>query len=1304
HILVTTPESVYLLLTSKSGRKMLSTVETVIVDEIHALAGNKRGSHLTLSLERLEALTPTPLKRVGISATQKPIKDMARYLVGNRKLRCNIIDTGHVRERDLQLALPGSPLEAIMSNEIWQDIYAQLETLIKTHKQTLIFVNTRRLAERAARFLAERVGEENVMAHHGSLSKEKRHEAEQRLKDGKLPCLLATASLELGIDIGDVDLVCQLGSPRSIAAFLQRVGRSGHAVAATPKGRLFPLSRDDLVESVALLDAANRGELDKVIMPDQPLDVLSQQIVAEVGGQDWEEDALYKVLSSAWPYRNLQAKQFNEVVRMLAQGFSTRRGRRAAHIHYDAVNKRLRARRGARLTALTNGGAIPDLFDCDVILAPEGFKVGTVNEDFAFESIPGNIFQLGNTSYRILKIEMGKMHVEDAKGQPPNIPFWIGEAPGRTNELSFAVSRLRDEVSQQLTQGMEACVQWLIKVHSLSSSAAEQITAYLAASQAALTVMPTQKNIVLERFLDEVGDMHLVIHSPFGSRINKAWGLSLRKRFCRKFNFELQAAALDDSIVLSLSATHSFPLEEVAGYLKSQSVRHLLIQALLDAPMFEARWRWNATIALAVRRNHNGKRSPPYFQRSDAEDLVAVVFPDQIACFENIAGEREVPDHPLINQAISDCLHETMDIVGLENLLQKIEQAEIKITVADLTAPSPMAQAVLNASPYAFLDDVPAEERRTMAVQSRSTMNPVEAAELSQLDAAAIDKVRAEAWPDVRTADELHDGMVLLGFITKNEALRSSNSELGFRWQPLLETLMTDNRATTIKIENGETLWVAAERLAEHLLIHKGIECEPKINSVVDAETPTERETAIVEIMRSRLEGLGPVTVLQLAQPLALPASEVELAMLALEQEGFVVRGHFTAWDAEEWCDRRLLARVHRYTIKRLRSEIEPVSASDLMRFLLNWQGLTDKGEGQEAVASVVRQLEGFSVAAGAWEKEILAARLQRYTGDQLDSLCSSGQLIWTRLNVSVQKDQKKISPVRHTPLVLLNRQNVSHWRRLAPLKSQEAITLSSSAQKLLESMKQLGAAFFVDLVQVTGLLRTQLEDALGELVNHGLVTSDNFAGLRALITPSSKRPRISAKRGWKPTISPFDSAGRWSLLQPPADTLANTEDIEFIAHTLLRRYGIVFRKLLERESILPPWRDLLRVYWRMEARGEIRGGRFVQGFSGEQFALPEAIGSLRSIRRQNGQGDLIAVCAADPLNLIGIILPGEKVSAKFNNRIVYRDGIPVATQKGKDDVVYLSDVDEETAWQTRMLLTRKQKPANLLRSPPQRF
>ena len=623
-ILVTTPESLYLLLTSDSGRSMLGEVNTVIVDEIHAVAGNKRGSHLSLSLARLDALLATPPRRIGLSATQKPIKLIADFLTGGQA--CKIVDTGHQRERDLQLALPASPLTAVMANEVWEEIYNRLEQLIATHHTTLIFVNIRRLAERLARHLAERIGEDAVTAHHGSLSRVHRLQAEQCLKDGRLRALVATASLELGIDIGHIDLVCQIGSPGSISAFIQRVGRAGHAVGEIPKGRLFPITRDDLVESIALLLSVWDGVLDRVSIPEAPLDVLAQQLIAEVSAREWDTGPLFAMVRSSWPYRNLEQRVFDQVIDMVATGYSTRRGRRAAFLYHDAINGKLRPRPSARLTALQNGGAIPDHFDYEVVMLPQGYRIGSLNEDFAFESIPGDIFQLGNTSYRILKIEQGRVLVEDAKGQPPNIPFWFGDVPGRSDELSLGVSNLRRDFERLLERsGVDETVAWLLR-QGIEAAAAEQAVSYMAGVKDALGCIPTQDRIVLERFFDDTGDLHLVIHAPLGSGIMRAWGLALRKRFCRHFNYELQAAALEDSLILSLGETHSFETQGVPAFLQSASVKHVLIQALLDAPMFAVRWRWTATVALAVQRMRNGQKLPPQWQRNQAEDLLAVVF------------------------------------------------------------------------------------------------------------------------------------------------------------------------------------------------------------------------------------------------------------------------------------------------------------------------------------------------------------------------------------------------------------------------------------------------------------------------------------------------------------------------------------------------------------------------------------------------------------------------------------------------------------------------------------------------------
>ncbi len=1317
HILVTTPESLFILLTSDSGRAILSTVHTAIVDEIHAIAGSKRGAHLALSLERLEALAERPLTRVGLSATQKPIAAMARFLVGNRDAPCDIIDTGHARASDLALEVPGSPLEAVMAGEVWTEVYDRLAERVNAHDTTLIFVNTRRLAERAARHLAERLGEEAVSAHHGSLAREHRLEAEQKLKRGRLRALVATASLELGIDIGDVDLVCQLGSPRAIATFVQRVGRSGHGLGKTPKGRLFPLSRDDLVECAALLDAARRGELDRILIPEAPLDVLSQQIVGEVASREWGEAELYACLQRAWPYRNLTRDTYTKVVRMLAAGYTTRRGRRGAYLHHDAVNARLRPRRGARLTALTNAGAIPDQFDFDVVLRPDGLRIGTVNEDFAFESLAGDVFQLGNSSYRVLKVESSRVFVEDAGGQPPSIPFWFGEAPGRSDELSAAVSRLRATVAEKLQEGFETARAYLQDEMGLQPAAAIQLANYLGVAHAMLGALPTQQTIVFERFFDAVGDQHLVVHAPFGSRVNRAWGLALRKRFCRRFNFELQAAALEDSLVLSLGSTHSFALEEVANYLKSANVREVLVQALLAAPMFPTRWRWNANIALAVKRSLKGKRVPPQFQRSDAEDLIAVVFPDQLACAENLAGEREVPDHPLVNQTVADCLHDTMDIEGLERLFTRLEAGEVRVLARDLSAPSPLSEEIVNANPYAFLDDAPGEERRTRAVRTGDAADPASARDLGKLDPEAIERVRTEVWPEAATPDELHDALVMSGFLTEAETRPGNGRDaaLEFGWTHLFEQLTDQRRATSLATPEGERLWMAAERLAELQAIFPEAALDPAIEAVMDGEPPTS-EDALREIVRSRLETLGPISETELAKPLGLAANAIQSALAALEQEGFALRGQFTSsarrGETVEWCGRRLLARANRYTVKRKRAEIEPVSARDYMRFLLAWHGLSgERREGEDALGETLGQLEGCAVPAGAWETDVLPTRIADYSPAMLDRLCASGQIAWARLAPprTSHDGGSRAAPVRSTPITLVGRENLPRWQTLAAAPETDAIRLSATARRVRDILAQEGALFFADLTAATGLLRSQVETALSELVALGTVTADSFAGLRALITPNNRRPRHNQRRRRELNSKSVESAGRWSLIRrptndgEPAGRMTDLEALELIADVLLTRYGVVFRKVLERESILPPWRELLYVLRRLEARGEVRGGRFVDGFAGEQFAVADAVGTLRAMRRREATGELVAISAADPLNLAGIITPGERLPARPGNRVLLRDGAPIACQRA-GEVAFLERVEPEAQWAIRNHLIRRANPASYLPQPSGRL
>ncbi len=1292
NILVTTPESLYVLLGSDSGRRMLASTQTVIVDEIHAIAAGKRGSHLALTLERLQALCAKPLLRIGLSATQKPIERVSRFLVGNDPVSrpCAIVDIGHARPRDLAIEVPPVALSAVMSSDVWQLVYDRLAVLAREHRTTLIFVNTRRLAERMARHLSERLGKEAVAAHHGSMAKEQRLDAEQRLKRGDLQVLIATASLELGIDIGDVDLVCQISSPRSIASFLQRVGRSGHHVGGTPKGRLFAVSRDDLIECAALLDCVRRGELDTLVIPKAPLDVLAQQIIAEVSCQEWQEQDLLALFRKASPYADVDEGHYQALLSMLAEGYSGRQGVRAAYLHRDAVTRTLRGRRGSKLTAVTSGGTIPDNADYSVVLEPQALNIGTVNEDFAVESAAGDIFQLGNTSYRILRIESGRVRVEDAHGMPPNIPFWMGEAPGRSDELSFAVARLQADIDEQLSAhpgNLQACVDWLMKSLGLDLASAEQIIEYLGRAHSALGALPSQDTLVIERFFDQSGGTQLVIHSPFGSRVNRAWGLALRKRFCRTFNFELQAAASEDAIVLSLSTAHSFALDEVWRYLKSNTAEHLLIQAVLDAPLFGVRWRWNAGVALALPRYAGGRKVAPQLQRIKSDDLIATVFPDQIACLENLVGERDVPEHPLIEQTLDDCLHEAMDAEGWLKLLRRMENGEVRLISRDLPAPSPLAAEILNAKPYAFLDNAPLEERRTQAVLNRRWSDPESTDDLGALDVDAIKAVADEAWPQPQNVDEMHEALMSLGCITGVEAREHGD------WMKWLESLARSGRGTRLQVTPEQALWIPLERLTCLQAIYPAAEMHPPLAALAGFDEAWSEEEARVEIVRARLGGFGPLTVAAIAEPLALTQNEVAQALAQLENEGYVLRGQFSP-DAreEQWCERHLLSRIHRYTVKRLRREIEPVSLQDFTRFLFDWQHLsvTTQSQGKAALPEVVAQLEGFSSAAGAWDSDLLPARLKDYSSIWLDDLCRSGKVVWMRLT---SRNKVGSAALRSTPIVLLPRPQVRLWTGLT---EQPAPTeLSLRAQKVHEVLSSQGAMFFDELTGEAHLLRAELETALQELVGAGLVNADSFAGLRALITPASKRASHTSRRNRGAFIGGMDDAGRWALLrrapakEDGAPQRIDSDTLEHVAMTLLRRYGVVFWRLLEREADwLPTWRELLRTFHRLEARGEIRGGRFVAGLAGEQFALPEAIPLLREVRNRPLDGSLIAVSGVDPLNLAGTLLPGAKVPAIVGNKLVYRDGIPIAAIiAGKPQ--YWGEVDEALMLQVRDRLFR---------------
>ena len=1243
HILVTTPESLYLLLTAGRGRELLRTADTVIVDEIHALARDKRGSHLALSLERLDRLAGRPLQRIGLSATVRPLPDVARFLSPRTPEGPVVVPVGHRREMDLAVEVPDSELGAVATHEIMEDIRDRIAALIEAHDTTLVFVNTRRMAERLTHVLGERLPEDAVLAHHGSLAREVRLEAERRLQEGDVRAIVATASLELGIDIGSVDLVCQLGSPRSIAVALQRVGRSGHWLGAIPKGRFFPTTRDELVECAALMAAVNAGDLDRIRIPEAPLDILAQQLVAEAGATPEERhdlDDLFGFARRADPYRNLGRAAFDAVIGVLSDGVATGRGRRGAFLHRDAVSGTVRARRNARLAAIQNGGAIPETAQYQVVAEPDERVVGQLDEDFAIESYAGDVFLLGTTSWRIRRITQGQVRVEDAEGAAPTIPFWRGEAPGRTAELSVRVAELREAVDRDPAEARIG----LQRDSRLDQAGTDQVLRYLAAGRAALGAMPSQRTVVAERFFDDSGGMQLVIHAPFGSRINRAWGLALRKRFCRSFNLELQAAATDDGIVISLTDLHSFPLESVFSFLNPENLEHVLTQAVLGVPLFGARWRWTASRALAVPRRRHGQRVPPPVQRMLTDDLLAAVFPDQAACAENLAGEVRIPKHPLVDEAIRDSLHEALDSDGLRALIEGIRDGRVRTVAVDTPEASPFAAEILNANPFAFLDPAPLEERRSRAVRMRRSLPPELDTE-AVLDPEAIAQAAAEAAPLVRDADELHDALLTLGVARETP-----------EWRGFFEELEAGNRAVAI-VAGDAPFWLAAERLAVVRSVWPEVSLPPGIPVPGPGDAPDTRAEAVAAILRGVMDCSGPVSVQALAARLALPEARIEAALALLEAEGLVLQGRFRRSPAgdgpSEWCHRRVLARIHRLTLARLRRESAPVSAAAFLEFLARWQHLTAESRlhGPRGVREVIAQLQGLEAPAAAWESQILPPRIAGYRRDWLDENCLSGEVVWGRTSIPESAPGRgPARPTRAAPIGLLLRSDVGRWLRP---RGEHSEALSPAAGKVLGLLERGGAQFFAELQERSGLLPAALEDALWELTAGGRVTADGFDNLRALMDPR-RRSAYGRYRRRKARYSP----GRWALLAAPARDEEEPADHEGVARQLLQRWGVVFRELLKRERTPSRWRDLQLVLRRLEMRGEVVGGQFVSTFPGEQFALPEAVAPLRRAGRNgSGAGVQVKIGAADPLNLSGILVPGPRIPVTSSENLILGDG-----------------------------------------------
>ena len=1377
HILVTTPESLYILLTAGKPRQNLTRVHTVIVDEIHAIADDKRGAHLALSLERLDALvcgenrlSPGAFltglakapQRIGLSATQNPIELVANFLVGvnsgsmvnsgivlkgrgfspsvnspedqgalapeGMRRPATIVQVGQRRTLDLALEVPSDELSAVTSTAMWNEIFDKLAALANQHRSTLVFVNTRKLVEKISFELTQRLGEDVVAAHHGSLSRALRLDAEQRLKNGEIKILIATASLELGIDIGSVDLVCQIATTRAVAVAMQRVGRAGHWRGAIPKGRFFATTRDDLLEQAALLRKMVAGELDRLEVPELPVDVLMQQIVAACGAESWDETALYDVLRRAWPYRNLTRAHYEELLGLLHNGIESSRGRYGAYLLRDRVQGQLHARRGARMIAISNGGAIPDTALYSVMLQPENVQIATLDEHFAVDSSPGDVVLLGNTSWRIQRVDpAGKVLVEDAHGAPPSIPFWEGEAPQRTSVLCDGVGDLRGEIDARTrnvspsavhaaNSEVADCMIWLKQNCFVSDSAALQLITYIVAGRAALGAVPTKTTIIAERFFDEGGGQQLILHAPFGGRINKAWGLALRKRFCRGFNFELQAAATDNGINISLAEQHSFPLADVFHFLTEHTAKELLEQAAIPSPLFKNRWRWAAGRSLQLLRMQKGKRVAPQIQRTRSDDLLASVFPHASACPETMVGDIEIPDHPLVREVMKDTLGEAMDLEGLLAILRDIESGTIQCIAIDTPVPSQFAHELINAMPYAFLDDAGLEERRARTVMLRRALPDTVADGAGRLDQAAIDTVRQQLWPDIRDEHELHD--LLLSLVALPVAFMEGAGKTSQHWPLYFERLAAKSRAHIVELD-GSPAWIASERLADAALLwpeEKVPDSSLTTSSLVALGSPeppassvVTRDAVTTQLTQGWLQLLGPTTAAHLAALLHLHPRSLHQALLAMEMQGLAMRGVFErtkpADDAPhdiEWCERRILQRIHRLTLGTLRKQVEPVAPNVFMRWLLDWHHLAPQTllTGEEGVLAAIEQLEGFEAPAVEWERTLLPARIANYDPRWLDNLCLAGVIGWGRISphpawlaTTDASAPRRVIPTTAAPITFFLRESAEWLHHALEAKCVEekvlAQSLSPEAQQLRTLLGERGAAFTADLQRLSGLTKLQTTTALWELATAGLASADGFDQLRAMMDPRRKSaavaqtPAVSLRK----RAAARTTAGRWSLLCEPtvglpvdsgpqasiARAKQNAIALDAHARILLCRYGVLFRDLLTRESNAPKWRDLLPVLRRLEARGEIRGGRFVSGPFGEQYALPEAVDSLRAARREaatRANESPITVAAADPLNLAGITVPGERVPAVPGREVQFLNGAVVEDEATAPAVV----------------------------------
>jgi len=1330
-ILITTPESLFLLLTSRA-RETLAAVDTVIVDEVHALAGTKRGAHLALSLERLEALTAerrgAPLQRIGLSATQRPLAEVARFLAGGApqadggwvQRLMEVVDVGATKDLDVEIVVPvedmgrlGELLEEPLAGpslgqgesrrSIWPAVQPRILDLVEAHRSTIVFCNSRRLAERLCGRLNELATERAAVdgqaeadvvvarAHHGSVAREQRVLIEEELKAGRLPCVVATSSLELGIDMGAVDLVVQVESPGSVASGLQRVGRAGHQVGAASVAKIFPKYRGDLVECAVVLRRMRDGAIEATRYPRNPLDVLAQQVVAAVAMDPWGVDDLLTLVRSCANFAELTRGQLDGILDLLSGRYpSDEFAELRPRLNWDRVEDRLVGRPGAQRLAVTSGGTIPDRGLYGVFLAGDapGRRVGELDEEMVYETRPGETFTLGSSTWRIEDITRDQVLVTPAPGQPGKLPFWHGDAIGRPVEVGRAVGAFLREVGGG--QPADVAIETLAERYGLDELAAANLVAYVAEQRESGGLVPSDRQIVVERFRDEIGDWRVCVLSPFGRRVHAPWALAIRRRIRERLGYDVQTMEADDGIVLRLPEADDVPPLD-AIMIDADEVEELVVAELSGSALFGARFRECAARALLLPRRRGGSgggigRTPLWQQRQRAADLLSVA--------------SRYGSFPILLETYRECLRDVFDLPALQELLSGIASRRVRVSQIETPVASPFASSLLfdYIASYMYEGDAPLAERRASALSLdrellAELLGSAELRELVDVDALnelELELARLTPQRHARSADAVHDLLREVGDLTLEEVEARSDGDA----QAWLAELERGRRVYRLRVA-GEERWAAAEDAAR---FRDALGVPVPLGFPEAFAEPVERPT--VDLVARFARTHGPFVARAVATRLGLPSDAVELALKELEREGRVVPGEFRPGRSGlEWCDAEVLRKVRRRSLAVLRKEVEPVEPAALARFLPAWQGIDGRVSGVDRTAEVVEQLSGCPLPASVLERDVLAARVRSYSPAWLDELTASGEVVWVGRGPLGSGDGRVALCLRDQAGLLVP----------PPRVPGDEPWSSPRHEALLAHLDQRGASFWPELYQAGGGGdETEAVEALWDLVWAGLVTNDSLAPLRALVgggvrrITSGARPASGRRARVRPRTptrtGPPRASGRWSLVVHLVGAGASsTERATALANQLLDRHGVLTRDAVAAEDLPGGFSAVYGVLKAMEDSGRVRRGYFVEGLGGAQFAVPGAVDRLRAMRSGQAEaeiGQAIALAATDPANPFGAALPwpepvageagphGHTPKRAAGAHVVLRDGrlIVYVERGGRSLVTFTADGDDLAA------------------------